>query len=746
MRSRFELWDNVERQLAENGNRILMIDEPGKTTSLSEFWELSGRVYRFLRENGITYEDVVMFQLPRSAALYAAMVGTMRAGAAFVLTETGSAETRNNFILRDCGYRLFVDEALWQKILATEPLSGAEPIDLHDKAFIAYTSGTTGHPKGAVHEYGTLALNAKKAAMGAAINPVIPPLDFISSIMLCYKALNRGGTLAIAPEAIKSNCESLISYLKAVGTTEGYLSPSFLRMYGLPDVAWERLLIGSEPADGLMFEGIDCYNIYASTEAGTIISVHRITAPLSPMPVGRGILEIKVLREDGTEADPGEKGELCFKQPYFRGYVNLPEKTAATIRDGWVHSGDWAVRAEDGSVSLSGRRDEQFKIFGYVVNPEEIRIALKNALGLKNVIVRGFVFKDLYSICAFYTDDAEIDPDQAEKALLQYIPPYMVPTNYYRLPALPMLPTGKVNKIALLPPEGSWSQFFDEAICETDELGSGRTARVYSFGKKKAVKLFREGFSPRRIARELNNTRIVHGLGVSCPTAFSIVRAGNMNGILFESFKGYKTYEETLEEDFDSCEPLIREYVRGVQRLHAARVPEGLLKSLKRCYLGAAQTAPNVFDGDLLGWMKKVLSHIPDRDTLVHGDCHTANCFVTENGPVFFDFAFAGCGHPIFDFASVYAHLVFWPEKKQGGKLSAEQCRKVFDLFLRCVFGTEDSVRLAEEERKIRCVHLVLILLSELRGVGMYSEEMVAQAAKKLPAEAEWFIRRQLDG
>jgi len=535
IRKPFELWKVIEQQLAEEGDRVFVIDEPDQTTTLSELWTLSGRVYNFLKSNGITYEDVVMFHLPRSSAFFAAMIGTLRAGAAFVCTEAGFSSERTDHIRKDCSYRLYVDEQVWQRILKTEAIDGAEPVDLHDKAFIAYTSGTTGNPKGVIHEYGTITLLNRETILNDSIQPVIPPFDFVSIPITLFSSIYFRNSVAVVPMQYKKDFNQLVSYLRAVGTTGGYLSPSFLRAHGLPDLGWKRLVASSESADGLMMEGVDNYNLYASTEAGCMVSFYHITEPLSPMPIGRGILNMKVLREDGTEADAGEKGELCYQQPYFRGYHNLPRKTAETIRDGWVHSGDQAVRYPDGNVAITGRISEQFKIGGYIISPEEIQKALKSALGIKNSVVRGFVFKDLNSICVFYTDPVDIDQAEAEKALLRYIPQYMIPTNYYRLDRFPMLPTGKKDKTALLPPEGSWSQFFDEAICRTDVISSDDAGTVYTFGAHKVIKLFNQDYPLSKIVDEQKKSQAAHAQDASKPETFGIIRSGERYGIMYEA-------------------------------------------------------------------------------------------------------------------------------------------------------------------------------------------------------------------
>ena len=124
-----------------------VVFEPGISATFKELWELSGKIYAYLKSQGIGAEDVVMYHLPRGIELYACMTGTMRAGAAFVMAETGADAERTAFIREDSGCSLYVDEECMKGILALETLDGYESINLHNLLYIAYTSGTTGHPR-----------------------------------------------------------------------------------------------------------------------------------------------------------------------------------------------------------------------------------------------------------------------------------------------------------------------------------------------------------------------------------------------------------------------------------------------------------------------------------------------------------------------------------------------------------------------------------------------------------------------
>jgi len=120
----------LERHTFMTPDRTAVICEPQERISYKELWELSGCLYSWIKKRGIGAEDIVMFCLPRGISLFACMIGTMRAGAAFVLAESGNEQKRTEFIRNDCGCSLFVDEKDWEDIIRTKPLEGYEEIRL----------------------------------------------------------------------------------------------------------------------------------------------------------------------------------------------------------------------------------------------------------------------------------------------------------------------------------------------------------------------------------------------------------------------------------------------------------------------------------------------------------------------------------------------------------------------------------------------------------------------------------------
>ena len=142
---------------AETKHNVPLYDETlPKGINYDQLRVLSGRVYAYLKARGIGREDFVMIKLPRGVQPIIAMIGIWRAGAAFVIVEETLAPERIDYIRKDCNCKLVLTSEVWEDINRCEPLDGYEETDPHDAAYAVYTSGTTGNPKGVLHEFGNL--------------------------------------------------------------------------------------------------------------------------------------------------------------------------------------------------------------------------------------------------------------------------------------------------------------------------------------------------------------------------------------------------------------------------------------------------------------------------------------------------------------------------------------------------------------------------------------------------------------
>ena len=376
------LCDRWTTLAAENPSAAFLVEEvSGKSYTRGQVEELSARVYAWLVRNGIGSEDFVLIRLPRDARPFIAMLGVWKAGAAFTATEDNYAPERIGIIREYCGCRLVLDEDAWMQILETAPMSGFRRAADHDACFAIYTSGSTGKPKGVLQEYGKIKLNqaSLEAHPGDLIHegtcmPMLAPLNFIAAVKIWLNALYSGMRLVVFSMETARNPAWLNRQFIRYGVNLAFLSPSILRvMTDGVATSLKTLVTGSESANGIYFPGVRLINNYGMSEAGFHVAQFVIDRRYDMTPIGKpvfGDIRILLLDEDGKEVPDGEKGEICFDNPFFRGYIRQPEETAKVLRGGIFHSGDLGKRLPDGNIIVTGRLNTMVKINGNRVRGE----------------------------------------------------------------------------------------------------------------------------------------------------------------------------------------------------------------------------------------------------------------------------------------------------------------------------------------------------------------------------------------
>ncbi len=455
------------------GRTALALDFGRDPVSYSELWEQSGRIYAALKEAGIGPEDIVMLLLPRHPRMLVALLGVLRCGAAAMLVENTYPAERTAYMKDDAGVRLVLDGDFFEAAVKGPSLPGRESLNLHDACFVFYTSGTTGKPKGILHEYGVLDMGISGSVPDeSAVDfddcgrfAFVPPFNFSATMIHGLPELYKANTLYILSYEVSKNFKKLCELLEKEKITELFLSPSVLRIYseGFPFV--RAIMTGSEPASNLSVPGYEVIVHYAMTESLYCVSRYRlrevcIDAPIASKETGGNI---RILGEDGNPVPDGETGEICFPNPYFRGYINMPEKTEAALRGGLFHSGDLGYRNENGDVFLLGRSDDMIKINGNRIEPGEIEGAAREISGLKNVIAKGFCeegrsFVALYYLASEAGENCIFrDAARSRRALAEKLPAYMTPSYFVPIDSLPLNPNGKVSRKLLPPPAAAVS-------------------------------------------------------------------------------------------------------------------------------------------------------------------------------------------------------------------------------------------------------------------------------------------------
>jgi len=547
--------DTIREYAAKSPDSAILFDETrSKGVTYAELDDMSGRVYAYLKNNGIGKENFVLLNLPRGIQPIIAMIGVWKAGAAWALVEDTYAPDRIAYIRKDCGCVFEISANNWEEVMRTSPLEGNEEVNEHDAAYAIYTSGTTGNPKGVLHEYGNLnyaidsiRINGETPFDGKDRLALLAPMNFVASVIVILKALSvfEGKTFVVSYATIK-NPGALAKFFIMKRITITFLTPSYVRMLGNQTGPFLRMLfVGSEPANNLYNKNLDLINIYACSESGFAVGVFKIDKSYETCPVGKPEVNSKIflIGEDGKEVPEGEMGELCFENPYVRGYMNLPEETAKAFVNGIYHTGDLARRNPDGNYVLLGRSNDMIKINGNRIEPAEIEASIKEVLGIDWVAAKGIEEGGKSYLCAYYTADVKFDSEELRKELMKRLPYYMIPSYYVKIDKVPLKPNGKLDRKAL--PKPNVTDFMNDYVEPTNEV-----EKTLCEAMAKVLKLERVGIKDD-----------FYEMGGDSLASIEMITECDLKGLTTsEIFRGRtpekiaKLYEKVLEQD-DGTDP-----------------------------------------------------------------------------------------------------------------------------------------------------------------------------------------------
>ncbi|MCY7264062.1 non-ribosomal peptide synthetase [Pseudomonas protegens] len=458
---------------------------------------------------GVQPGDRVALLLPRSLDLLLAQLAASKCGAAYVPLDINAPAERQVFMLQDSGARVLLAhsaQALEGALsgaqllrvdldrLRLDRLPGHNPALAQSSeavAYIMYTSGSTGVPKGVLvpHRAITrLVINNGYAdfnpgdRVAFASNPA-----FDASTLDVWGPLLNGGRVVVVDQQTLLDPEAFAELLKASGATLLFLTTSLFNQYVqlMPQAfsGLRMLLCGGERADPVAFRrmqaevpGLRLVNGYGPTETTTFAVTHEpeaLAADADSVPIGRPLSNtcVYILDAQGQLLPIGVVGEIYIGgQGVAKGYLNRPELSAekflpdpfcsAAANPGseplMYRTGDLGRWQENGLLEYLGRNDQQVKIRGFRIEPGEIEVRLASFPGLRDgvVLVREEAPGDL-RLVAYYTLQAQA-PEPAVEALrnhlLAQLPEYMVPQAYVRLPALPLTNNGKLDRNALPAP------------------------------------------------------------------------------------------------------------------------------------------------------------------------------------------------------------------------------------------------------------------------------------------------------
>ncbi|EJL76368.1 amino acid adenylation enzyme/thioester reductase family protein, partial [Variovorax sp. CF313] len=467
------------------------------TLSYAELDARANRLAHLLRGRGIGAGAIVAAVLPRSLDLVVAHLAIVKAGAAYLPIDPNHMTGRSAFVFEEAApacvltqasllpelagiaHCLALDSDETVAALAIQPDAApahARAAEPQDAAYVIYTSGSTGMPKGVVVPHAGLSSLGAAMAQRFAIGPDSRVLQFSSSgfdasVMDLLMAFHAGAALVL-PGAQQLLGPELADLLHRQAVSHALIPPAALATlpYGeFPHL--QTLVVGGDACPAALAarwsQGRRMINAYGPTEITICASM---SAPLNaeePPSIGRPVWNTRlyVLDDSLQPVPPGVAGELYIAgSGLARGYLNRPLLSAERFianpfgepGSRMYRSGDLVRWRNDGSLDFLGRADQQVKIRGFRIEPGEIEsVLLRHPLVAQAAVIAREDVAGEKRLVAYVVAADAADPQAAELRdhLAQALPEYMVPSAFVSLPALPLGPSGKLDRKALPAPE-----------------------------------------------------------------------------------------------------------------------------------------------------------------------------------------------------------------------------------------------------------------------------------------------------
>lgn len=449
-----------------------VIIQDDRTMSFSELDKLVDRILGKFYGKDNKFIGIVM---DHGAEQIAAMLAVLKSGAAYIPAEPFLPKARIDYMMKNAGANLIIDDQFCENLPPVKDIfeNKSQPDGI---AYVLYTSGTTGKPKGVMIENHSVVNYAEAFEKEMHIGPG----DIMLQYSVCsfdifveevFATILNGGALAIPSKEIHNGpLEGLMDFCKRHKVTilDGF--PYFIAdINHRPDLMPESVnliisggdVVRANYISNLKDKGVRIYNTYGPSETTVCSNYYRIdnnpALEDGTFPVGKAVkgVEVKILDENLKEVQKGEIGEICiFGEGVGYGYLGNPpeQENYVTLPNGtrFYRSGDLGYLLPDGNLAFLHRRDDQVMILGRRVEPEEVENVLNEYPEIDRGIVRAF--KDeagLHYLVAYVVPNVGFTLQGLKKWLESKLVNFMIPEYFVAMHHIPLTIRGKVDMEAL---------------------------------------------------------------------------------------------------------------------------------------------------------------------------------------------------------------------------------------------------------------------------------------------------------
>ena len=473
-----------ENRVKEHPDKTALISCDGEFT-YDQLNRKANRVAHALIKRGVKIGDKVLHMLPRTSNILLATLGILKSGATFIPLANDYPEERVEYIRGNCQAKWIISDNDFENAIRIEDLLNESSdesnpnleIPADSLAYMIYTSGSTGNPKGVMVTHNNISnflVNDERNLTYRYYNSVervlaLTTVSFDASILDLLGTMSFGNTLIFASDSQTKDVFELTDLIKRTKPELLDSTPSrllqFLEFDCFEDLisSFKIFTIGGEKFSVELLDALedfpcDLYNAYGPTETTIQSNVKKIDGK-NRISVGKALYPfVTDIRDvDGKLLPDGVVGELYIGGPCVtKGYYNNPEKTAEVYKTinniPYYRSGDYAYKLDD-EIYILGRIDNQIKLRGLRIEPDEISNVISQYGSINSSIVVIKKINGIEHLCAYYTASEKIDVADLKTNISNRLTPYMVPTAYMQLDAFPQTANGKTDIKNLPEPE-----------------------------------------------------------------------------------------------------------------------------------------------------------------------------------------------------------------------------------------------------------------------------------------------------